>query len=468
MKFHSLIFLSILFVFACGKKEAEKQGKRPNIILFYADDLGWTDTGFQGSDFYETPNLDGLAEQSVRFTNAYANAANCAPSRACLMTGLYTPRHGIFTVGNPARGKPENRRLIPIENQIVLDTGLVTLPAMLKEAGYATCIAGKWHLSDDPGKYGFDTNFGGYQAGHPKSYFSPYKNPRLTDGPDGEHLTGRLANEVINWIGTQKDGPFFLYFPFYAVHTPIQARADLVSKYENKDQGKMHDNEAYAAMVEAMDEAIGQVLNELAVHKIQEETIIIFTSDNGQHGVVSVAKPLRGAKGMYYEGGIRVPFLVKWAGSSPGLRTVETPVIGSDIFPTIMEMTGISIPENPDGISMVPLLKGKFIEERALFWHAPAYLEMSERNRLKDDSHDSPHWRSTPCGVIRSGDWKLIEYFENGEIELFNLKEDISESNNLAMAENETAKRLLSELNTWRDMTCAPVPTEKNPDYQGN
>jgi arylsulfatase A-like enzyme len=459
----------ILFIFL-GSSGCSSQttGRPPNVIIFYADDLGWTDVGFQGSDFYETPRLDQLARESVIFTNAYANAANCAPSRACLMTGLYTPRHGIYTVGKSARGQSENRRLVPVENKVTLDSRFLTIPIKLKEAGYATCIAGKWHLSSDPKDYGFDVNFGGYQAGHPKSYFSPYSNPNLRDGPTGEHLTSRLANEASNWIAARSGEPFFLYFPFYAVHTPIQGRPDLITKYQRKSKGKVHDHATYAAMIESMDQAIGQVLDELKNQKIEEETIIIFTSDNGPHGVVSVADPLRGAKGMYYEGGIRVSLLIKWNEADREVKTLDVPVIGSDLFPTLMELIGSDTPTGLDGLSLVPLLLGNSIQERALFWHSPVYLQMNERNRAKSEAHDGPYWRSTPCSVIRKGDWKLIEYFETGDIELFNLKEDISETENLAAREKQKTQEIFNELVVWRNQTNAPVPTIHNPEYRND
>ena len=324
---------------------AEKAVKtRPNIVLFYADDLGYTDLSCQGSDYYRTPHIDRLAREGMTFTNAYAAAANCAPSRASLMTGLYTPRHGVFTVGNSDRGKAAHRRLIPIENRTVLPPALPTMAEVLKKAGYRTAVAGKWHLNDDPTASGFDANFGGLKWGHPKSYFSPYRNPKLKDGPNGEHLPARLASDLCSWIrSTQKqkgaNAPFFVYFPFYSVHTPIQARADLTSKYRGKS-GTHHDNPKYAAMIEAMDLAVGQLLDLLDELLLADNTLVVFTSDNGPHGAVSNARPLRGSKGMFYEGGIREPFLVRWPGRVPPGSHNETAIHQVDLLPTFASASG--------------------------------------------------------------------------------------------------------------------------------
>ena len=443
--------------------------QHPNIIIFYADDLGWMDLGIQGSEYYETPNIDRLAKEGMRFSNAYANAANCAPSRASLMTGMYTPRHGVYTVGNAARGQSKNRFLIPIENKTVLDTLLPTIPAYLKQQGYQSCIAGKWHLSDDPTEYGFDVNFGGFHAGHPKSYFSPYKNPNLIDGPEGEHLPDRLAKEVSNWIATHKSKPFFVYVPFYSVHTPIQAREDLVKKYQDKKPAVYHNKPQYAAMIDAMDAAVGKILATLDKNGLSKETIIVFTSDNGAHGGQTLSRPLRGSKGMFYEGGIRVPFIIKWPGVTKAGSENATPIIGSDLFPTLVEVIEGKPFENKfDGLSLVPLFKGGALPERALYWHFPAYLQSYKADRAFEDSHDKPWFRSAPVGVIRKGDWKLLEFFEHGDIELYNLKDDIAERNNLSQVNQEKKAELYRELLQWRAKVNAPVPKKLNPDFKAD
>ncbi|MFT6596553.1 MAG: arylsulfatase A-like enzyme, partial [Akkermansiaceae bacterium] len=312
----------------------------PNIVLIYADDLGYTDLSCQGSEFYETPNIDRIAKEGMTFTNAYAGAANCAPSRACLMTGHYPPRHGVFTVGNSDRGKAKNRKLIPIKNTEILDEKFVTLGEALQAKGYRTCVAGKWHLSKDPTKDGFHTNFGGTTWGHPKSYFSPYKNPYLKDGPKGEHLPERLGRDVANWIAENAKSPFFVYLPFYSVHTPIQAPKDLTAKYEKKPAHGSHRNPKYGAMLDAMDQAVGHILKTLDDNNLAQNTLVIFTSDNGPHGSVSRAEPLRGVKGMYYEGGIREPFLVRYPGVVKAGSTNVTPIIQIDLYPTFLELAG--------------------------------------------------------------------------------------------------------------------------------
>ena len=231
--------LIVLCTLSCHAHFNEVQADRPpNVIIFYADDLGWMDLGIQGSPYYETPNNDAIGMSGMRFANAYANAANCAPSRACLMTGLYAPRHGIYTVGNSDRGDKSKRRLVPIKNQTLLDTSFMNLPRFFQERGYRTCIAGKWHLSQDPTEYGFDENYGGNQQGHPRSYFAPYRNPTLVDGPKDEYLTDRLAEEVKGFIRRHHTQPYFTYVPFYSVHTPIQPRPDLVGKYEQKEKAR--------------------------------------------------------------------------------------------------------------------------------------------------------------------------------------------------------------------------------------
>lgn len=456
------LLLAILLFFQCvpttSKQLQLADVTKPNIVLFYADDLGWMDLAIQGSTYYETPNINRIAKEGMRFTNAYANAANCAPSRACLMTGLYPPRHGIYTVGNAARGKAIHRKLIPVINTTILDTNLLTLPSFLQGKGYQTAIAGKWHLSKDPTPYGFDANFGGFQAGRPKSYFAPYKNPNLSDGPEGEHLTARLATELSNWIKRQNQ-PFFAYFPFYAVHTPIQARPDLIEKYQNKPPTQYHNKPEYAAMIEAMDLAVGQVLQIVDDLGLTDNTLIIFTADNGAHGGQTLSRPLRGAKGMYYEGGIREPLLIKWPEKIKSNTVNETPVIGSDFFPTIADIVGDTIVQQQlDGRSILPLLQEKPMADRALYWHFPAYLEMYKNDRAFEDSYGKPHFRTTPVSVIRVGDWKLLEYFESGEVELYNLATDIGEQHNIANNNPLRTKELHQQLKAWQTQTGAFIP----------
>jgi len=466
---HIVNFFGILLMLlvACNLSSCEKRSmknQKPNIILILADDLGWTDLNFMGSKFYETPELDKLATKGMVFTNAYANAPNCAPTRASLISGQYTPRHGIFTVNSSERGKSQDRKIIPIPNTTVLDTSVVTLAEALKIAGYVSASIGKWHLGDDPESgpmaQGFDLNIAGDHWGHPKSYFSPYKNDFLTDGLEGEYLTDRITDEALKFIQNHTDHPFFLYLPHFAVHTPIQAKPDQISHFENKPVDGNHKNPTYAAMIESLDSGVGRIISLLEDLKIRDNTLVIFFSDNGPHSAISGAEPLRGSKGMLYEGGIREPLIVSWPGKIKEGSSSDVPVIGIDFYPTFLELAGIKEFQYQvlDGQSILPLLKGKKrLKRETLFWHFPAYLERYTGMEEK--------FRTTPASVIRKGDWKLIEFFEDGKLELYNLKEDISESNDLSKSNLEKTRELYNDLLKWREQVGAPVPTELNPDY---
>jgi len=442
------------------------QNEKPNIVFIMVDDLGWKDVGFMGSNYYETPNIDKLAGQGVVFTNAYANAPNCAPTRACLMTGQYTPRHGIYTVNNPDRGESRYRKLIPVPNKTILDVGFVTLAETMKSAGYRTGMMGKWHLGEGeetgPEGQGFDVNIGGCHKGHPATYFSPYKNEFIEDVTDGEYLTDRMTDEAIKFIEESKDGPFFLYLPYYAVHTPIQPKPEVKKKYEGKPADGKQNNPDYAAMVETVDAGVGKIMKKLDELKLTGNTIVFFFSDNGGVGGITDMSPLRGSKGMLYEGGIREPMIVRWPGEvNPGTRC-DIPVISVDFYPTFLEIAGIKKPKDliMDGENILPLFTGKKkFKKRELFWHFPAYLQATKRFL------PGLIWRTTPVSVIRKGDWKLLEFFEDGHLELYNLKKDISETNNLAEQMPGKARTLHKKLLKWRVKVNAPVPTELNPDY---
>ncbi|MCK4872929.1 MAG: sulfatase [Phycisphaerales bacterium] len=449
------------------------QDQRPNFVFILIDDLGWNDPAFMGSDFHQTPHIDRLARDGVVFTSAYANAPNCAPSRACILSGQYPPRHGVYTVGSSARGSAFRRKLIPIENTAALAPDHVTLAEVLHAAGYATGHVGKWHLGDDetgPKPQGFDVNVAGNHAGHPKSYFSPYQNKDLADGPQGEYLTDRLTDEALRFIEANRSRPFFLYLSHYAVHTPIQAKSDVVAKYKriqdaNRATGTntRHQHARYAAMIESVDDSIGRVLRQLDELQLADNTVVIFFSDNGGHGGVTNQRPLRGAKGMLYEGGVREPMIIRWPRMTQSGRRCDVPVIGIDLFPTLLEIAGVAKPPEKllDGVSLVPLMRGKAsLPHRALFWHFPCYLQGDH-----PDSHDRG-WRTTPCGAVREGDWKLIEYFEGGELELYNLANDIGERNNLAAKRPEKARELHALLRNWRRQVQAPVPVKRNPLYK--
>ena len=458
--------LFLLSLFAClfAASYCEAQDSKPNVVFFFIDDLGWTDLGFMGSEFYETPNIDRLARESVIFTDGYANAPNCAPSRACLMSGKYTPRHGIYTVGDPRRGNHKFRKLEPIENKTVLDDEFITIAEALKTNGYTTASMGKWHLGADPTTQGFDVNIAGREWGSPSGggYHSPYKYPNLVNKNKGEYLTDRLTTEACKFIEDSRDEPFFLYLTHYAVHTPIQAKDKLTEKYKAKPASKYHKNAKYAAMIESVDDSVGAVLEKLESLSIAEKTIVIFYSDNGGHSGATSNHPLRGAKGMLYEGGIREPLTIKWPGVTAANVKCDEPVIGIDFYPTLLEMTGTDQPQGYelDGLSLVPLLRNpqNSLDREAIFWHFPCFLQG------KGDPHGGP-FRTTPAGAIRKGNWKLIEWFETGRTELYNLATDLGESNNLAEVRADKKVELHQDLKQWRAKVNAPVPTTPNPKY---
>ncbi len=424
--------------------------RKPNFVFIFIDDMGWKDLGFMGSRYYETPNIDKLAGEGVVFTNAYSNAPNCAPTRACLMSGQYTPRHGIYTVGTSERGQSKLRKLIPTPNKTNLDSKVVTIPDALRQGGYTSACIGKWHLGGKspyrPVDRGFDVAFERNHGGH--------------FGKDGEYLTDRLTDEAIKFIDANKSGPFFLYLPHHAVHTPIQAKEQLIEKYKKKEPTDAHNNPTYAAMIESVDQSVGRLMAKLDELKLRDNTVVFFFSDNGGYANATSMIPLRGSKGMLYEGGIRVPMIVRWPRVTRSGGVCDVPVIGIDFYPTMLEMAGAPKPSGHilDGLSIVPLLRGKgTLNRKAIFWHFPAYLEAYNEKQWP--------WRTTPAGAVRQGDWKLIEYFEDGKIELYNLKDDLSEKKDLAGTMPEKAEELHRTLIEWRKSVGAPVPVEKNPQY---
>ena len=391
-----LFFLSVSYSLYSADK--------PNILFVFLDDYGWTDNGFMGSDFYETPHLDKLASQAMVFTDAYSSSANCAPARASLLSGQYTPRHEVFNVGTGPRGNAKYRKLKHIPGTSTLRPDIITWAKALKDAGYKTATMGKWHLSKDPIPYGFDINIGGSTAGGPtQGYFTPHgKLPGLQDAPKGEYVTDTLSNKAIDFIKENKDRPWMLYLTHFAVHTPIQAKKDDIAYFDKKKKGKHHYHSTMAGMIKSVDDGVGRIVKTLDELKLTEKTIVILFSDNGGYGPATSMKPLLGYKGTYYEGGIRVPFFVKWPGVVKPGKT-DVPMIGVDIYPTFLEMTGAKKPDQPlDGVSLVPLLKGdvKKLDRKAIFWHFPAYLQSYSRNNEQPD----PLFRARPCGVIRSGD----------------------------------------------------------------
>ena len=476
MKLRSaLILASALVLFgACSKQTVPP----PNIIFFLVDDMGYSDVGCFGSDYYETPNIDKLADEGMLFTSAYAASTVCSPTRASIMTGKYPGRLHI-THAIPIKGyaRIKNGTGTPYKDAdytMNLPLEEVTIAEALKKKDYATISIGKWHICNEPKYYpehqGFDTNIGGNKRGNTGDYFYPYYGKwrmakghpliewnTLPDGEPGEYLTDRLTEEAVKFIETNKDHPFFLYFPHYAVHTPIQVKEDLLRKYEEKavDSLKGHIKPAYAAMVESVDQSMGALVEKLNELDLTENTIIIFASDNGGHGKWTSNYPWRGNKGNFYEGGIRVPLIVKWPGvTSPGSES-DVPVISNDFYPTLLEMAGLPLmpDQHLDGLSLTPLLKREgTIERESLFWHFPNYIGAG---------HPNP---SRPLSVIRHGDWKLIESLEDGSMELYNLKSDPGETKNMVSQNPELATELQARLSNWREVTEVQMP-EPNPDY---
>ncbi len=452
---------------------------RPNILFCLADDLGWSDLGCYGSSFYETPHLDRLAATGARLTDAYAACPVCSPTRVSIMSGKYPARldttdwFGAPQPGSDNRPWARDKPLLPAPYIDHLPLEEVTLAETLKSAGYATFFAGKWHLGGggfSPEDQGFDVNKGGYFRGAPTpptGYFSPYGNPKLSDGPEGEHLPARLAEETVSFIRDQQGEPFFAMLSFYSVHTPLQTRADLEEKYKRKalalDQNSarfgregnrkvrlVQDHAVYAGMVEAMDLAVGTVLDALEDLNLATNTIVFFTSDNGglstSEGGPTSNYPLRAGKGWLYEGGIRESTLVRWPGKIREGLVIDAPVMSTDFYPTILDMTGTTLlpSQHIDGVSIAPLLRGDgALPERALYWHYPHYHNQG----------------NSPAAAIREGPYKLLSFYEDDRVELYNLSEDIGEQVNLAEKLPDKAKALLAKLRDWQEALDAKVPS---------
>ncbi|SEC18909.1 Arylsulfatase A [Tenacibaculum sp. MAR_2009_124] len=435
---------------------------KPNIILINIDDLGWKDTGYQGSRYYETPNIDSLSNLGMTFNNGYSTSANCAPSRATLMTGKWTPRHGIYTVGSSKRGKSKHRKIIPTRNVKTLDRTHKVIPNILKNNGYRTCHAGKWHLSNSPLEFGFDINIGDGHNGHPKNYYPPYKNVNI-EAKNNEHLTDAITRKTIDFINNNSS-PFFLYYAPYAVHTPITSVKSLQQKYSVKPPSNNQNNSSYATMIENLDRNIGLLIKTLKDKGIFNNTLIIFTSDNGGLYGITQQPPLRAGKGSYYEGGIRVPFFFVYKNIIPLNSKSKIPISNIDLFPTILNYAEINSSQlKLDGDNLSPILEKKTKTfDRSLYWHFPIYLEAY--NQYQNENRDSL-FRTRPGSVIRYGDYKLHYYFENNEIELYNLTNDIGEKNNLASKETKKKEEMLVLLKNWWQKTKAPIPFELNPNY---
>ena len=475
-----LVLISLTLVFNGCKTETNTAKKQPNIVFILADDLGLNDLSNEGSTYYESPNIDKISRMGMKFNRGYAACQVCSPSRASILSGKYTTKHGITTwIGAPS-GK-QWRKLnrhdshLPPEYAHVLSTSEYTLAEAFRDNGYETFFAGKWHLGDKgswPEDHGFNTNIGGYHAGSPRGgYFSPYNNPKLTDGPAGESLPVRLGMETAQFIEANKDKPFLAYLSFYSVHGPIQTNSKLWNKYRNKALStglaekrfifdrklavrQVQDCPVYAGLIESMDDAVGIVLDKLDQLGLSENTIICFTSDNG--GVSSgddfstACLPLRGGKGRQWEGGLREPFYIYAPKITKPESKCDIAVSGIDWYPTLAELAGIEIPkeQDVDGLSLVPLLKGKTIAKRPLYWHYPHYGNQG----------------GDPSSIILEEDWKLIYYHEDGRYELYNIANDEGEQLDLAHQYPEKVNKMKSKLMAWLKETNARFPV-KDPDF---
>lgn len=447
------------------------QDSPPNILFILADDLGWRDLGVEGSMFYESPNIDRIGRAGMRFTQGYATCQVCSPSRASIMTGKFPARHGITDWIGAAEGTAwkRNTRLLPPHYRHQLNAEDTTLAEAFREAGYQTFFAGKWHLGDTgsfPEDHGFQINIGGHHRGSPPGgFFSPYKNPKMKDGPPGESLPIRLGRETAKFIDQHADRPFLAYLSFYSVHAPIQSTRELWSKYRKKAAAlpqperrfiidrtspvrQVQDHPVYAGMIEAMDQGVGLAWEALERNNLLDNTIIVFTSDNGGvsagDGKATSNLPLRGGKGRQWEGGIREPYHIVWPGVVKPGSTCDTPVTGADFYPTLLEMAGLPLrPEqHVDGVSLVPLLKGGQIPSRPLYWHYPHYGNQG----------------GEPSGMLREGDWKLIHYYEDGRDELYQLAEDPGEQHDVAAEYPERVQAMRDRLLGWLASVDANMP----------
>ncbi|MBO93286.1 MAG: sulfatase [Opitutales bacterium] len=464
MKFILSFAFFILFISALTGKR-----KTPNIVLFLIDDLGWKDVACYGSDYYRTPNIDKLAKEGIRFTDAYAACAVCSPTRAAIMTGKYPARLMLTEWLPSGRWQPKAKlrsgrflRGLPLEE--------VTLAEALRKADYATCIAGKWHLGSEPfstpAHHGFEVNIGANEHGNPGNYFFPYKGQWsipttklkarwqvLPGGKPGEYLTDRLTDEAITFLRKHREKPFFLYFSHYAVHTPFQAKKEMMKKYEAIPKERRQGKPVYAAMVESVDDSVGRIMTTLKELSLDDDTLVIFTSDNGGFAGATNHAPLRGNKGAYYEGGIRVPLVIRWPSVTKAGQVSKVPVTSSDLYPTCLAATGLPLhpAQHRDGLDLRPVLEGaKTLDRDALFWHYPHY-----------NSHPS----AVPSSVMRKGDWKLIETFDPKGVELYHLGRDLSEATNLAKTEPSKLAELRKELEAWRKEVDAEK-MEPNPDHR--
>lgn len=471
----------VLLVLLTGcRTPAEETAAKPNVLFILADDLGYHDLSSMGSKYYETPNIDRIANSGMIFTDGYAACQVCSPSRASIMSGKSPARHGITDwigarTGTEWRTAGRYNKLLPPEYVRELPADYTTLPEAMKASGYKTFFAGKWHLGSEgswPTEHGFDINRGGWDKGSPMGgYYAPWENPNLPFKEEGENLTMRLAEETVSFLQEHRDTSFFAFLSFYAVHGPIQTTQEKWAKYRQKAESmgiaetgfemghflpirQVQDNPIYAGLVESMDDAVGRVLNALDELGLAENTIVIFTSDNGGvaagDAFATSNLPLRAGKGYQFEGGIREPFFISVPWLNSGGKQCTVPVTGMDFYPTILELAGLPLKpeEHQDGQSLVPLLNGDSIPERPLYWHYPHYGNQG----------------GEPSSIIRNGEWKLIHYYEDGRDELYNLKNDLEETTDVAADHPDIAKALTDKLFAYLQDVGARYP-EQDPDY---
>jgi arylsulfatase A-like enzyme len=467
MKYERTLTLAVWSLFAAvaaAAPGAVADDRPPNVVFILADDLGWTDLGCMGSGYYRTPRIDALAAQGVKFTDAYTCGPNCQPTRAALMSGRYGPRTGVYTVGGTDRFDSSMRPLAPVENVTRLDTGIPTFAESLKKAGYATALFGKWHLGEDPQHHplarGFDESV--VSMGR---HFDFKVNPPAAV-PEGAYLADYLTDRAVGFIEKHRDAPFLLCLHHFGVHAPYEAKDDLIASFRDRKPAGGHHDPTYAAMIASVDESVGRVVDTLDRLDLSRRTLVIFTSDNGGVGgyaeIGAVGKgitdnsPLRGGKGMLYEGGVRVPWIARWPGTTPAGAVSAEPILSVDLYPTLLDLAGAKPAPGQvlDGVSIAPLLRAKdgaaTLGRDAIYWHFPGYLGSGR-----------DIWRTTPAGAIRSGNLKLIEFFETGKAELYDLAADPGQARDLAAERPDAARDLLAKLRAWRAEVKAPMPAKR-------
>ena len=481
-----LRFTLFFLLMTPGQLWGQQPPSQPNIVLLLVDDLGWTDTSTgltcndNGSDFYETPHIDRLAQAGISFTDAYSNGPNCAPSRASLFSGQFAARTGIYTVGNPNRGRAADRKLVAAPNKTKLEDSCITLAEALRDAGYQCGHAGKWHLGDDPCSQGFHVNYGGSKGGGPRGHFADeqgggWNYPNLpANGVSKQWVDDRLTSEAIEFMRSAEGAPFFMSMCFYGVHTPINAPQDDFDHFANKPPGARHHHQKYAGYVKSVDDNIGRILDFLETtddprspsSKLIANSIVVFTSDNGgvggwkgtgiRHAEYTTQTPLTAGKGSLHEGGIRVPFVLRWDSVNRRGETLDTPIQLLDLYPTLCAIANAKTPPL-DGVSLVELLRqGTPLPRKTLFWHFPAYLQGGHSKK------EQGTWRTTPGSVIRQGHWKLIYYYETASWSLYDLQADIGERHNLASAQPKLTSELGSTLIDWLKNTGAAMPRRRD------